>query len=131
MFMAATDPDTLLGLGAGVALGLPSTVCQPFWEYEFEVPDFNKFADLAPVAHQRRRPAPGDRRAPQRSARWRELRTLMDAGAEMRATLNAGGRSWGLMHLNRAGPPHGFSTDEIAFVETIAPIVGRAPAARR
>src|SRR5918911_1293894 len=47
LVMAATDPDTLLGLGAGVARGMPSAVCAPFWEYEFEVPDFNKFCDLA------------------------------------------------------------------------------------
>jgi DNA-binding CsgD family transcriptional regulator len=50
----------------------------------------------------------------------------MDADAELRATFNAGGRGWGLLHLNRAGTAHGFSEDEVGFVETIAPIVGRA-----
>jgi DNA-binding CsgD family transcriptional regulator len=126
LVMAATDPDTLLGLGAGVVHGMPQTVCTPFWEYEFEVPDFNKFSDLAraprPVADLHA--ATGGR--PERSARWRELRTLMDAGAELRATFNAGGRGWGLLHLNRAGTAHGFRSEEVAFVETIAPIVGRA-----
>lgn len=126
LVMAATDPDTLLGLGAGVTHGMPQTVCRPFWEYEFEVPDFNKFSDLAraprPVADLHA--ATGGR--PERSARWRELRTLMDADAELRATFNAGARGWGLLHLNRAGKEHGFSFEEIAFVETIAPIVGRA-----
>ncbi len=126
LVMAATDPDTLLGLGAGVALGMPHTVCWPFWEYEFEVPDFNKFSDLARAPRQAAdlHAATGGR--PQRSARWRELRTLMDADAELRATFNAGGRGWGLLHLNRAGTAHGFSAEEVAFVETIAPIVGRA-----
>src|SRR5688572_24063296 len=47
LVMAATDPDTLLGLGAGVVQEMPQTLCAPFWEYEFEVPDFNKFSDLA------------------------------------------------------------------------------------
>src|SRR5919199_5642383 len=47
LIVAATDPDTLLALGAGVVHGMPHTVCRPFWEYEFEVPDFNKFSDLA------------------------------------------------------------------------------------
>ncbi len=126
LFMAATDPDTLLGLGAGVAHGLPHTVCAPFWEYEFEVPDFNKFSDLARGPRQVAdlHAATGGRL--ERSARWRELQTLMDAGAELRATFNAGGRGWGLLHLNRAGTARGFGDEEIAFVETIAPIVGRA-----
>jgi DNA-binding CsgD family transcriptional regulator len=126
LVLAATDPDTLLGLGAGVVHDMPSSVCGPFWEYEFEVPDFNKFWDLArsprPVADLHA--ATGGR--PQRSARWRELRTFMDADAELRATFNAGGRGWGLLHLNRAGTAHGFSEDELGFVEAIAPIVGRA-----
>ena len=126
LVMTATDPDTLLGLGAGVVHGMPHSVCAPFWEYEFEVPDFNKFSDLARAPRQVAdlHTATGGR--PERSARWRELRTLMDADAELRATFNAGGRSWGLLHLNRAGTAHGFSDDEVAFVETIAPVVGRA-----
>src|SRR6185312_5628131 len=56
----------------------------------------------------------------------RRLRTLMDADAELRATFNAGGRTWGMLHLNRAGTARGFGDDEIGFVETIAPVVGRA-----
>ncbi len=126
LVIAATDPDTLLGLGAGVVHGMPHTVCAPFWEYEFEVPDFNKFSDLARGPRQVAdlHAATGGR--PGRSARWRELRTLMDADAELRATFNAGGRGWGLLHLTRAGTARGFGDDEIAFVETIAPIVGRA-----
>ncbi len=126
LVMAATDPDTMLGLGAGVAHGMPHTVCAPFWEYEFEVPDFNKFSDLARGRRQVAdlHAATGGR--PERSARWRQLRTLMDADAELRATFNAGGRGWGLLHLNRAGTARGFGDEEIAFVETIAPIVGRA-----
>src|SRR4051812_6554198 len=126
LVMTATDPDTLLGLGAGVAHGMPQTVCAPFWEYEFEVPDFNKFSDLARAPRQVAdlHAATGGR--PQRSARWRELQTLMDAGAELRATFNAGGRGWGLLHLNRAEEARGFRDEEVAFVETIAPIVGRA-----
>src|SRR3954453_4643126 len=80
LFMAATDPDTLLGLGAGVVRGLPDTACAPFWEYEFEVPDFNKFTDIAraPRNVADLHTATGGR--PERSARWRHLGTLMDSG---------------------------------------------------
>jgi DNA-binding CsgD family transcriptional regulator len=126
LVLAATDPDTLLALGAGVVQGMPAAMCHPFWEYEFEVPDFNKFSDLAHGPRQVAdlHTATGGR--PARSARWREFRTFMDADAELRATLNAGGRGWGLLHLNRAGADSGFSDEEVAFVETIAPVVGRA-----
>jgi DNA-binding CsgD family transcriptional regulator len=126
LIVAATDPDTLLGLGAGVVHEMPQSMCSPFWEYEFEVPDFNKFTDLAHGPRQVAdlHAATGGR--PERSARWRELRRHIDADAELRATFNAGGRSWGLLHLNRAGTARGFGDDEVAFVETIAPIVGRA-----
>jgi DNA-binding CsgD family transcriptional regulator len=126
LVMAATDPDTSLALGAGIVRDMPHTVCMPFWEYEFEVPDFNKFSDLARAPRQVAdlHAATGGR--PERSARWREFRTLMDADAELRATFTAGGRGWGLMHLNRAGTTRGFSSDEVDFVQAIAPIVGRA-----
>src|SRR3954471_1364930 len=126
LVLAATDPDTLLALGAGVVHGMPASVCHPFWEYEFEVPDFNKFSDLARGPRQVAdlHAATGGR--PERSARWRELRTLMDSDAELRATFNAGGHSWGLLQLNRAGGARGFGDEEVAFVETVAPIVGRA-----
>jgi len=126
LVLAATDPDTLLALGAGVVQGMPQAVCHPFWEYEFEVPDFNKFTDLARGPRQVAdlHAATGGR--PERSARWRELRTLMDSDAELRATFTAGGRGWGLLHANRAGTARGFDAEEVAFVENIAPIVGRA-----
>ena len=70
LVMTATDPDTLLGLGAGVVHGMPHSVCAPFWEYEFEVPDFNKFSDLARAPRQVAdlHAATGGR--PVRSARW-------------------------------------------------------------
>lgn len=126
LFMASADPQTGLAMGADVVHDMPQTVCRPFWEYEFEVPDFNKYEDLARGPRQVAdlHVATGGR--PERSARWREFRTYMDSGAELRAFFNAGGRSWGILHANRSGTGSGFSPDEIAFVETIAPMVGRA-----
>src|SRR5919107_5597586 len=101
LIMAATDPDTLLGLGAGVVHDMPQCMCSPFWEYEFEVPDFNKFTDLANGPRQVAdlHAATGGR--PERSARWRELRRHMDADAELRATFNAGGGRRGGLHGHR------------------------------
>ena len=125
LFLAATDPETLLGLGAGLVQGIPDTVCAPFWEYEFEVPDYNKFTDLAtgpqPVADLHA--ATGGR--PQRSARWRELKRLMDADAELRAAFTANGRAWGVMHASRSGGSGGFGADAVALVEGLAPLIAR------
>src|SRR6476659_6845341 len=46
-FMAATDPETTLAIGTGIVRNLPADQCQPHWDYEFLVPDFVKYADLA------------------------------------------------------------------------------------
>ena len=48
-FAGATDPDTGLCLGAGMAYNLAEGVCHPFWEHEFLIPDYDKFADLTPA----------------------------------------------------------------------------------
>lgn len=123
LFVAATDPDTTLAMGVGVVRALPDDLCQLFWQYEYEVPDYNKFTDLAQgecsVADLHA--STGGR--PERSARHRDFTDIIGLDAELRATFPAGGRSWGLMQLNRDRP---FSEDELAFVEALTPTVGRA-----
>src|ERR671932_644403 len=118
LVLAATDPDTLLGLGAGVVHGMPAAVCRPFWEYEFEVPDFNKFTDLARGPRQVAdlHAATGGR--PERRARGRELRRFIDADAELRATFNAGGGSWGAPPLQPPDPPPGVGAPAGALLRT-------------
>ncbi|MCU0313488.1 MAG: helix-turn-helix transcriptional regulator, partial [Solirubrobacteraceae bacterium] len=112
-----------LAIGVGAVQALPQSLCQTFWEYEFEVPDFNKFSDLAraerPVADLHA--STGGR--PERSARFREFRDIIGLDAELRATFPAGGRAWGLVQLNRDAA---FGEDELALVEQVAPRVGRA-----
>src|SRR5690242_12696719 len=46
-FMAATDPETTLCIGTGIIRELPADQCQPHWDYEFLVPDYLKYADMA------------------------------------------------------------------------------------
>lgn len=124
-FVCAADPHTLLAQSAGVVRGMPEVVCGPFWEYEFEVPDFNKFADLARGPRQVAdlHTATGGR--PERSARWREMNRLMDVNAELRGALNIGGRSWGLLHMTRVSAHSHFSEAEVSFVASVAPLVAR------
>lgn len=123
LFVAATDPDTMLAMGVGVVRELPDELCQAFWEYEFEVPDYNKFADLArsekPVADLHA--STGGR--PERSARHREFTGIIGLEAELRAAFPAGDRSWGLLQINR---DHAFTEEEVDFVADLAPMVGRA-----
>lgn len=123
LFVAATDPDTTLALGVGAVRALPETLCQTFWQHEFEVPDYNAFADLArgPRHVADLHASTGGR--PERSARYREFRDLIGLDAELRAVFTADTRMWGMIQLNRDGA---FDDAELAFVEALAPCVGRA-----
>lgn len=122
-FLGATDPETGLCLGAGLVHGMSDQVCQPFWDHEFTVPDYNKFTDL-----DARRPvgdlyeATGNR--PQRSARWRAFHAISDLDSELRAVLHAGNRTWGVLQLNRHSGAPAFTAADRAFLEALAPIAG-------
>lgn len=124
-FAGATDPDTGLCLGAGMVFNYHHEVCQPFWEHEFLVPDYNKFADLDPadpVADLRE--ATGGR--PTRSARYRALYGISDLQEELRAIFCAGGRTWGNLQLNRRSGGAPFSAADRAFLRAAAPLAGVA-----
>ncbi|HKO29209.1 MAG TPA: helix-turn-helix transcriptional regulator [Solirubrobacteraceae bacterium] len=124
-FAGATDPDTGLCLGAGMAYNLAEGVCHPFWEHEFLIPDYNKFADLTPADPVGDlREATGGRLA--RSARYRTLNAISDLEDELRATLHAGGRSWGNLQLNRCTGGAPFSEADRAFLRAAAPLAGAA-----
>src|SRR4051812_16876349 len=81
-FLGATDPETTLCIGAGVVRDLPEEMCQPTWDYEFMVPDYLKFTDIALSGrlvadlHE----ATGGR--PERSPRWREYGSATGYRAE-------------------------------------------------
>jgi DNA-binding CsgD family transcriptional regulator len=121
---AATDPDSGLAMGAGTTT-LPHDVCAPFWDYEFFVPDFSKWTELAngPRKASDLHTATGGR--PERSARWRELRRLVDTDAELRASFSDGGRTWGIVQLNRCAGSPNFSEQEVDLVEALVPHVAR------
>jgi DNA-binding CsgD family transcriptional regulator len=124
-FAGATDPDTGLFLGAGLVCDLPHAICAPFWEHEFLIPDYNKFADLTeadPVGDLRQ--ATGGKLS--RSARYRMLNAIADVEDELRAALYAGGRSWGYLQLNRHTGGKPFTEADRAFLRASAPLAGAA-----
>ena len=124
-FAGATDPDTGLCLGAGIAYNLAEGVCHPFWEHEFLIPDYNKFADLTPadpVGDLRQ--ATGGKLS--RSARYRTFNAISDLEDELRATLYAGRRSWGNLQLNRYAGGNPFSEADREFLRAAAPLAGAA-----
>jgi DNA-binding CsgD family transcriptional regulator len=124
-FFAATDPDTTLSIGQGIVVDLPAEQCQPTWDYEFLVPDFLKFADIArsgrAVAdiHE----ATGGR--PDRSPRFREFGAASGATAEVRMAFTAGDAAWGIAQLDRCGPGARFTEEEKSWLERAAPLIAR------
>lgn len=124
-FMAATDPHTNLCIGAGIVHDLPADMCRPTWDYEFLVPDYLKFSDIAasgrPVADLHE--ATGGR--PDRSARWREYGAATGFRAEVRTAFTLGGAMWGIGQFDRLGDAPRFTDDEKDWLALVAPVLAR------
>ena len=124
-FFGATDPETTLSVGAGFVRDLPLDQCQPTWDYEFHVPDYLKFNDIAQSGrtvgdlHE----ATGGR--PERSPRWREYASATGFRAEVRIAFALNGAVWGVAQLDRLGDSPRYSEDERAFLERVAPLVAQ------
>jgi DNA-binding CsgD family transcriptional regulator len=122
-FLAATDPETTLSIGMGIVSDLPADQCRPTWEYEFLVPDFLKFADIARSGRAVAdiHDATGGR--PERSPRFREYSASAGYHAEVRLAFTVGDAAWGIGQLNRAGAGARFSETEKAWLERAAPLI--------
>jgi DNA-binding CsgD family transcriptional regulator len=124
-FLGATDPETTLCIGAGVVRDIPLDQCQPTWDYEFMVPDYLKFTDIAqsgrPVADLHE--ATGGR--PDRSPRWREYGSATGYRSEVRTTFTLGEATWGIGQFNRLGDAPRFSDEEKAWLERVVPLVAQ------
>ena len=127
-FLAATDPETTLSIGTGLVRNLPEEQCQPHWDYEFLVPDYLKFADIARSGRRVAdlHDATGGR--PERSPRFKQYSAATGFSSEVRLAFTVGNSAWGLGQLNRHD--RGFTNDEKAWLElaaaTIAPGLRRA-----
>src|SRR3954452_9248414 len=124
-FLGATDPETTLVIGTGVVRDLPAEWCQPHWDYEFLVPDYIKFADIARSGRRVAdlHDATGGR--PERSPRFKQYSAATGFRSEVRLAFTVGDAAWGLAQLNRLGDTGRFTDDEKAWLERAAEIMGR------
>jgi DNA-binding CsgD family transcriptional regulator len=112
------DPSTLMITG-NIGEGLPAEAAPRFFEIEYSLEDFNKFAELA------RRPSPvGSLRGAtggdlSRSARWREVFHPLGLDDDLRAALVADGACWGYLALHRSGASSSFSAEDLQFVSRV------------
>ena len=120
LWWATADPLTLLFTRAHRE-GLPEESGSYFVENEFLHQDVNKWTDLA------RDPAgvstlmlatSGD---PAKSDRYRDIFAPLGLQDELRAVLRVRGASWGFLCLHREHARATFSSDEIRFVQRVAP----------
>jgi DNA-binding CsgD family transcriptional regulator len=125
-FIGASDPHTSLVMGAGVVRDLPHDMCAPTWDYEFRVPDYMKFRDIAASGRSVADLHEETGGRPDRSPRWREYGTATGFRSEVRTTFSIGGSAWGVAQFDRLGDSPRFSDDEKAWLERIAPLVAGA-----
>ena len=111
------DPATLMITG-NVGEGLPAEAAPRFFEIEYSLEDFNKFAELA----RRASPVGSLREATEgdlsRSARWREVFHPLGLNDDLRAALVADGACWGYLALHRGGTSS-FSAEDLQFVSRV------------
>ena len=125
-FVGATDPQTSLVMGAGVVRDLPHDQCAPTWDYEFRVPDYMKFMDIAASGRSVADLHEETGGRPERSARWRDYGSATGYRSEVRVTFTLGGAPWGVGQFDRLGDSPRFTDDERAWLERIAPVVAGA-----
>jgi DNA-binding CsgD family transcriptional regulator len=122
-FLAATDPETTLCIGTGLVRDLPAEQCQPHWDYEFLVPDYVKYADLARSEHRVAdiHDATGGR--PDRSPRFKQFSAATGYRSEVRLVFTVGNAAWGLGQLNRIS--RRFTDEEKSWLELAAARIAR------
>ena len=125
-FIGASDPGTSLIIGSGVVRDLPHDQCTPTWDYEFRVPDYMKFRDIAASGRSVADLHEETGGRPERSPRWREYGSATGFRSEVRTTFNVGTSTWGVGQFDRLGDSPRFSDDEKAWLERVAPVVARA-----
>jgi DNA-binding CsgD family transcriptional regulator len=122
-FLAATDPETTLCIGAGIVHELPHDLCRPTWDYEFLVPDYLKFTDVVRSGRDVGDLHEATGGFPDRSPRWREFGGTTGFRAELRTTFTLSGAAWGIGQFDRLGDASRYSDAEKDWLAQVAPVV--------
>jgi DNA-binding CsgD family transcriptional regulator len=125
VFFATADPETLLITGGWAEQPL-DTVAQVLLDNEFRQDDVNKFATLAMSAHPVASLDSTTRGERTTSARYNEIMRPVGLGDELRAALTVGDECWGYVCLHREDGPLGFTSDEAATLQRLAPHIAIA-----
>jgi DNA-binding CsgD family transcriptional regulator len=120
VFFATVDPETLLFTGSLVE-EIPEYATPAFLANEFLQDDVNKFVVLARAARPVQTLYEATRGEPGVSPRYGEILAPMGFGDELRAALRIGSVTWGVMCLHRELTGSGFTREEAALLERIAP----------
>lgn len=119
-FFTGVDPSTMLFMSAAIVEQMPNWCCQPYFDNEHLVDDFNKFALLAASAEGAATLSAATGGKPTRSARHVEINGRLGLEAELRCVFRAGDQTWGIGNLLREQGRADFDADEIAFVRAIS-----------
>jgi DNA-binding CsgD family transcriptional regulator len=112
------DPATFLVTGAA-GQGIPPDRSERFFQIEYQVEDYNKFAELAKGPRTIRSLAEATGSELEKSARYREVFGPMGIGEDLRAALRVESSCWGYLVLHR-DPAKPFTDAEVAYVAQLA-----------
>jgi DNA-binding CsgD family transcriptional regulator len=120
-----TDPQTVMPISVIQDSSRPAEEGQRYFAHEVCVPDFVPFAELhrdGVVATTLLRATHG---RPELSHRYREYYQPAGLGPELRVLFRTGAATWGMICVSRAAGEADFTDDELSWLRSIAPHVGR------
>jgi DNA-binding CsgD family transcriptional regulator len=122
----ATDPGTLLATRPALIENIEDGHCETFWQREFLVDDVMLFADLARTGTVTATLETTTAGRPARSARYREFLAPQGFGDELRALLQVGRQTWGVVSLYREDGRTAFSETDAELVRSLSRPIGSA-----
>jgi DNA-binding CsgD family transcriptional regulator len=120
-----TDPQTVMPISVIQDSSTSAEQGRRYFAHEVFVPDFVPFAELhrdGVVATTLLRATHG---RPELSHRYRDYYLPAGLGPELRVLFRTGAATWGMICVSRAAGEPDFTDDELAWLRSIAPHVGR------